>query len=76
MQQYISQYTCYICSKYLSRVKEVNEIESRLQQKKRENKLLDKRIQMLNMDVNHQTMMRDVAFEEKEVRQTHHRLVL
>lgn len=56
------------------RVKEVNEIEFSFQQKKRENKILDKRIQLLNMDVNHQTMMRDVAFEEKEIRQTHHRL--
>ena len=46
---------------------------SRMDYKKRENNILDKRIQMLNTDVNHQNMMRDIDFEEKEVRQTHHR---
>lgn len=45
----------------------MTEIEEKIQQKKRENENLDKKIQALNFDVSKQHAQRDPTLEEQEI---------
>uniref|UniRef100_A0A1B0EX10 Uncharacterized protein n=1 Tax=Phlebotomus papatasi TaxID=29031 RepID=A0A1B0EX10_PHLPP len=56
------------CEKSFSDVrKQVTEIEEKIQQKKRENENLDRKIQALNFDVSKQHAQRDPTLEEQEI---------
>lgn len=46
----------------------VTEIIFKIQTKSRENKILDKKIQCLNVNVTEQQMARDILLEEREER--------
>ncbi|XP_055684222.1 cilia- and flagella-associated protein 43 [Lutzomyia longipalpis] len=63
------------CEKSFSDVrKQVTEIEEKIEQKKRENENLDRKIQTLNFDVSKQHEKRDPTLEEQEVETQNHRL--
>lgn len=51
----------------------MNQLDKQIFNKKRENKSLDKKIQMLNVDVAEQNYLRDVDFERESVRNAQER---
>lgn len=54
-------------------MRELNNLESQISNKIRENNLLDKKIRMLNIDVAEKNYMRDVDFERDTVRHARER---
>lgn len=57
-------------------MKEVTSLENRIEDRKKDIKNLDGQIQMLNVDVSEQTIMRDVEFERDEIRQARERMTI
>lgn len=57
-------------------MKEVVTLEKKIDEKKSDIKELDGQIQLLNIDVSEQNIMRDVEFEREEIRQAKERMTI
>lgn len=57
-------------------MKEVSLLDSRIVSKKKEIQMLDKQIQLLNIDVSEQNFTRDVEFEREEIRGAKERMAM
>lgn len=59
-----------------SRVKDIANLDKRIENKKREIKEQDDQIQLLNIDVSEQSLMRDIEFEREEIKLAKERMAI
>jgi hypothetical protein len=57
-------------------MQEISSLEKRIEKKKKETKELDNQIQLVNIDVSEQNYMRDVDFEQSELRTAKERMAI
>jgi len=54
--------------KNIFRIEKTNEVEKKIELKKKENRILDKKIQDVNIDITELNFRRDLTMEEREMR--------
>lgn len=57
-------------------MKDISGLDKRTETKKKDIKSLDREIQMLNIDVSEQNLMRDAAFEREEINSAKERMAI
>lgn len=57
-------------------MKEIASLDKRIENKRKEIKNHDNEIQLLNIDVSEQSLMRDIEFEREEIRQAKERMAI
>jgi hypothetical protein len=57
-------------------LQDINSLDKRIEKKKKEIKELDNQIQLVNIDVSEQNYMRDVEFEQSELKTAKERMAI